>query len=142
MYIHLLSVSGSASEVTAKRSPINEDITSYDTNVLPLSKNIEAGGLSGTRGTHESGHGTGPDISVNLVEESKLSARNGDSIIDAFPSEGLAVGEGDLLVNFGSLLLYGLRALLLLAESRIELGGLFSLLGEEREADTCEGRTL
>ena len=142
MHIHLLSVSGSTCEIATKRPPIDEEIASDDTDILPLSKNIEASGLPSTRSTHESRHRPRPDVAVNLMEESKICTRDGDNIIDALPSKSLAVGERDLFVNFGSLLFDALWSLLLLEESRIELGGLFGLLCEEREADTSIRRTL
>ena len=142
VHIHLLGVGSSASEVPTKWPPIDEEITADDANIFPLSKDIKACGLASTRGTHERRHRTGPDISVNLMKESKVSTRDGDSVIDAFPGKGLAVSEGNLLLNLGPLLSDALGGPLLLAESSVELGSLFGLLGEDRETDTIIRGTL
>ena len=142
VHIHLLGVGGSASEVPTKRPPIDEEITVDDTDIFPLSKDIKTSGLPGARGAHERRHRPGPDITVNLMEESKVSARDGDSVIDAFPSKGLAVSEGNLLLDLGSLLFYELGSPLLLAESSVEFGSLFGLLGEDGETNTIIRGTL
>jgi hypothetical protein len=97
VYIHLFSVGSPTREVAPEWLSTYEEIARNDTDVLPLSEDVEAGGLSGTRSTHESGHRAGLDVTRNLVEESKRSTGNGDSVIDAFPSEGLAVFEGGFL---------------------------------------------
>ena len=99
MYIHLFSVGGPTSEVATEGPSIDEKITRDDTDVLPLGKDVETSGLSGTRGTHESGHGTGLDVAVDIVKESEGSTWDGDGVIDALPSEGLVVSEGRLLLG-------------------------------------------
>ena len=62
--------------------------------MLPLGEDVEASGLAGTRGSHEGRECTGIDMTVNLVEKPTGSTRDGDSVIDGFPGESLAVGKG------------------------------------------------
>ena len=144
VYIHLLGVGGSTSEVASERLSTDEEIASNNTDILPLSEDVEASGLSGTRSTHESGHRTGFDATINIVKESTSSAGNGDGVIDAFPGEGLAVIEGGFFLGLGSLLLLldTLGGFLFLAEGGVELGGLGSLFGEDGEADALERWSL
>ena len=141
MYVHLLSVSGSPGKVSAERPSIDKEITRHDANVLPLGKDIQTSGLPGTRSTHEGRQCPGPDVAVNFVQKSSSSTRDGNDIIYAFPSEGPAVGEGSFLFRV-KLLFDTLGNLLPLPESSIEFGSLLRLLGEHREANTVEGRSL
>ena len=141
VYIHLLGVGGVTSEVATERSSIDKEITRHDTGILPLSKNIEAHGLFGAISTHESRHCTGLDI--HLVEESKSSTRDWDSVIDTFPGESLVVSEGSLLLLNGELL--GFNALgnpLLPMESCVEFGGLLGLFSEDGEPSATKRRSL
>ena len=62
--------------------------------MLPLGEDIEASGLAGTRSAHEGRKCTGFYMTVNLVEKPTGSTRDGNSVIDAFPGEILAVGKG------------------------------------------------
>ena len=142
VYIHLFGVGGSTSEIATEGSSINEKIASNDTDILPLSKDVEASGLPGARSTHESGHRTGLDITVNVVKESKISTRDGDGVIDMFPGESFVVIEGRLLLGLDFLLFDRLGDLPLLAESRIEFSGLLRLLGEDGKAKTAKCRPL
>ena len=139
MHIHLLGVGGTASEVAAERSSIDKEITGHDTDILPLSKNIEARGLPSAGSTHESRHRTGLDITVHLVEESKSSTRNWDGVIDTFPGKGLVVSEGSLLLLDGGLLVFdALGNPLLPAESSVEFGGLLGLFSEDSKPTTTK----
>ena len=136
MYIHLLGVGGSTSEVAAEGPSIDEKITRDYTDIFPLGEDVETSGLSGTRSTHEGGHGTRLDVAVDVVEESEGCTRDGDSVIDALPSEGLVVSEGRFLLGLGPLYFDSLGSLLLLAEGGVEFGGLGGLLGEDSETKT------
>ena len=93
MDVHLFCVGGSSCEVAAERSSVDEQVTRNDTDVLPLGKHVETGGLSGARRTHEGSHGSRFDISVDLVKESESPAGDGDGVIDVFPGEGLVISE-------------------------------------------------
>ena len=135
VYVHLFSVGGSTGEVASEWLSIDKEITRDDTDILPLSEDVEASGLSGTRSTHEGGHRTRLDVTINFVEESASSARNGDGVIDAFPSEGLVVFEGRFLFGLGSLLFDALGSILLLAKGSVEFGRLCGLFSEDGEAN-------
>ena len=62
--------------------------------MLPLGEDIEESGLAGTKSTHEGRRCTGLDMTVNLAEKLTGSTRDGDSVIDAFLGESLAVRKG------------------------------------------------
>ena len=70
------------------------DVSRSDADMLPLGEDIEESGLAGTRSAHEGRRCTGLDMTVKLVEKPTGSTRDGDSVIDAFPGESLAVGKG------------------------------------------------
>ena len=126
VHVHLFSVGGSTSEVASERLSTDEEITRNNTDVLPLSEDVQASGLSGTGSTHESGHRAGFDITINIVKESTSSTGNRDSVIDAFPGESLVAFKGRSLFGLGSLLFVfdTLGSTLFLAEGSIKLGRL------------------
>ena len=76
------------------------------------------------------------------MEESKSSTRDGNSVIDAFPSESLVVVEGNLLLSLEPPLVDLLGSLLPLTESRVKLGGLLGRFSRNREAETTECGSL
>ena len=143
MHIHLLRVGGSPSEVAPKRPSIHKQITSDDTDILPLRENVETRGLPGTRSTHKGRQRTRLDISINVVKESKTPTRDGHGIINTFPGESLAISEGVGPLKPPRLLLFdGPGDLLLLPEGRVKFGSLLRLLGKHGEGHPIERRSL
>ena len=94
VYLRPFSVGSSTSEFIAEWSSVDKDVARSDTDMLPLGGDIEASGLVGTRSAHEGRKCTGLNMTVNPMDKPTGSARDGDSIIDAFPGESLAVSKG------------------------------------------------
>ena len=94
MCTRLFSVGSSTSESTAEWHSVDKDVARSDTDMLPLGEDIGASGLAGTRSAHEGRKCTGLDMTVNLVKKPTGFTRDGDSVIDAFPGESLAVRKG------------------------------------------------
>ena len=82
------------SEFIAEGPSVDKDVARSDTDMLPLGEDIGASGLAGTRSAHEGRKCAGLHMTVNLVKKPMGSTRDGNSVIDVFPDESLAVGKG------------------------------------------------
>jgi hypothetical protein len=135
MNIGLLDVCGSLLESNVGLASIDKNISTDDTDGLAAGQYVEQSSFASTRCTHESGERAWLHITVNVIQELSVAARDRDGVIESFPSErSLALHESrQVLFNCTSL-----NGSLSFSESCISSLGVLVFLG--KDDDGLNGR--
>ena len=87
------TICGFSSKIGIERSTVNKNIPRNNTNVFPLSKDVETSRFTGTRCSHQGCESAWLHIPVHVVEELQGATCNWDVIIHSFPSKRFSIRE-------------------------------------------------